>query len=119
MDEIRAGILPEPNHADHVDFGTGPAPCMTGPYDTEIGDGVTAQGYEEKRPSTRGKACCRTAHGDLHGRPELRGSHGLVADSASGPIHSEHAVPDRGHRVGIQDNVEIDGYGYTSTVGSE
>lgn len=42
-------LLPPPNHVPHPDLGIGPGAPHQPPYDTELAQGVAAQGYREAR----------------------------------------------------------------------
>ena len=47
-----ASILPPPHHLPHPQLGIGPGAAHPGPYDTEMGAGVAANGYAEKAAFT-------------------------------------------------------------------
>ncbi len=117
LPDIRAGILPEPSHAEHTDLGTGPGAPHAGPYDSEIGDGVAAQGYEEKSTfdSTEG-LLPNGIMATFMVVPTDAAPDGSSPDSASGPIIPNTLFPIEVTVSAYQDNVEIDGYGYSFSV---
>lgn len=113
FNQVLAGVVPPPNHANHPDLGIGPGMAHAGPYTGEISAGFTTQGYVDHKTFT--KADCWLPKAILIAYmvvPTAGAPMGASPDGAMTPIIPNSIFPISVSVAAFQNNVEVPDYGY-------
>jgi hypothetical protein len=110
---VNAGLLPPPNHADHPMLGVGPGEAHAGPYDSELEQGMVAQGYEQHTAFPAAEGLLPNAILSVWMMvPSTGAPTGISPDSDAGPILPNTVFPIHVKVDAYQDDALLDGYSY-------